>query len=56
MIDDLDVGVKHKPPQFDRKIKPLQKPQPSEINVARQRDFSAVYGNMVRFHVFYFFK
>ncbi|XP_021934283.1 ubiquitin carboxyl-terminal hydrolase 8 isoform X2 [Zootermopsis nevadensis] len=45
LVEDLDVGVKHKPPQFDRKIKPLQKPQPSEINAARQRDFSAVYGN-----------
>jgi hypothetical protein len=48
MMEDLDTGAKQKPPQFDRKMKPLQKLQPSEINSIRQRDFSAVYGNMVR--------
>lgn len=46
MMDDTDVGVKNKVPQFDRTIKPLQKPQPSEIKAARQRNFSPVYGSV----------
>jgi hypothetical protein len=57
MMDDTDVGVKNKVPQFDRTIKPLQKPQPSEIKAARQRNFSPVYGSVVRwFYMFNFFK
>ncbi|XP_069679100.1 ubiquitin carboxyl-terminal hydrolase 8 isoform X2 [Periplaneta americana] len=46
MMDELDLDAKHKAPHFDRTIKPLQKPQPSDIKAARQRNFNAVYGNM----------
>jgi ubiquitin carboxyl-terminal hydrolase 8 len=46
MMDDIDIGVKNKVPQFDRTIKPLHKPQPSEIKAARQRNFSPVWGNV----------
>lgn len=56
MMDDIDIGVKNKVPQFDRTIKPLHKPQPSEIKAARQRNFSPVWGNVVRwFYMFCFF-
>jgi len=41
------MGVEHKPPHFDRAIKPLQRSHPSEIKAARQRDFNAVWGHMV---------
>ena len=54
MMDDTDISVKNKVPQFDRTIKPLHKPQPSEIKAARQRNFSPVYGNVVR--LFYIFE
>ena len=43
---DKELVAKNKVPQFDRAIKPLHKPQPSEINAARQRNFNAVYGNL----------
>jgi len=51
------MGVEHKPPHFDRAIKPLQRSHPSEIKAARQRDFNAVWGHMVSWWcAFYFFK
>ncbi|XP_067012393.2 ubiquitin carboxyl-terminal hydrolase 8 [Anabrus simplex] len=46
--DDDIADVHHKVPSFDRSIKPLEKPQPSEVRAARQRNFNPVYGSLGR--------
>ncbi|PNF28268.1 hypothetical protein B7P43_G06644 [Cryptotermes secundus] len=46
MRDDPDLNVKHETPHYDRTIKPLQKPQRSEVSAARRRNFNPVWGNM----------
>nr|CAD7598003.1 unnamed protein product [Timema genevievae] len=48
LMEEDDISIKHRAPQFDRAIKPLNKATPSEVHAVRHRNFNPTYGNVSR--------
>nr|CAD7263962.1 unnamed protein product [Timema shepardi] len=47
LMEEDDISIKHRAPQFDRAIKPLNKATPSEVHAVRHRNFNPTYGNVL---------